>query len=138
MSSFTAPLKYEKTNMKTALGQEIVRLTEGFSFHFDSYDRPLWIIHVPKGYTTDLATMPGPLKHFFKPDGPYAQAAALHDWLWWKANSSRGYHVADLIFDEALEVLKISPPQRFLFYHSVRAVARLKELVNLLTSRIRI
>lgn len=37
---------------------------------------------IPKGFETDLASIPRPLQVFFKPYGTYAEAAILHDLLW--------------------------------------------------------
>lgn len=40
-----------------------------------------WVSEVPTGFPTDLASTPKFLWRWFPPDGPWARAAIIHDWL---------------------------------------------------------
>lgn len=51
---------------------------EAFSYETDSG----WIINVPKGFVTDLASVPRFLWPLFPPFGTYTRAAVLHDFLY--------------------------------------------------------
>ena len=39
-------------------------------------------INIPAGYLTDLATIPRSLRWLYDPNGPYAKAAIVHDYLY--------------------------------------------------------
>lgn len=126
MSSFTAPLEYEITDKISDLGQPIYRVTKEFRYRFGNFDNPIAIFVVPVGTETDLATIPPGLRWLFKPDGPWVKAAVIHDFLWGKAQTWADYQVADTVFLEGLEVLKVNWWVRGTFYHVVRFVGKLK------------
>ena len=64
-----------------------------------------WVIAVPKGIFTDLASTHN--VPFFPQDGTYNQAAVLHDFLYQGEFLPRG--VMDDIFKEALESIREVP-----------------------------
>jgi hypothetical protein len=60
---------------------------------------------VPKGFVTDLASIPPILYSYLRPDGPYAYAAIIHDYLYWEQKGSIGE--ANDILKAAMEDLKV-------------------------------
>lgn len=56
-------------------------------------------VTVPKGFVTDLASIPRIFWSALRPDGLYAYAAIIHDYLYWTQTRSR---------EEADEILKMS------------------------------
>jgi hypothetical protein len=76
-------------------------------------------IVVPKGFVTDFASTPRILWRVFPPWGPYRKAAVVHDWLY--ANQEFAKAVADAIFLEAMEVLKVGYATRYTVYWGVHA-----------------
>lgn len=95
-------------------------------------DKQLYLI-APKGFVCDLTSIPEPLQGLFKPDGPYAPAAALHDLLYQNThegtfdgsplgllNSSVDRFFADRIFLLGMRTLGINPFVRMAFYDGVR------------------
>lgn len=84
--------------------------------------RTLDKIVVPRGFTTDLATIPRILWSIFPPHDYYAKAAILHDYMYKNALGSK--KEADLVFYEALGVLGMPKWQRKLFYWGVKLVGK--------------
>ncbi|MFO1369079.1 MAG: DUF1353 domain-containing protein [Marinagarivorans sp.] len=66
-------------------------------------------VTVPEGFITDLASIPRALFSVLRPDGEYAQAAIVHDYLYWTQRTTREY--ADDVFRIAMRDLEVSPPQ---------------------------
>ena len=75
-------------------------------------------IEVPKGFLTDLASVPRLLWWWFPPYGSYTFAAVLHDWLYRTGIVSRA--VADATFLEAMESLGTGGFTRRILYLAVR------------------
>ncbi len=63
-------------------------------------------VNPPEGFVTDLTSIPRIFWSFLPPDGSYAYAAVIHDYLYWTQNVDR--EKADLIFKFAMEDLKIN------------------------------
>lgn len=74
-------------------------------------------VHVPKGFVTDFASVPRPFWSLFRPDGDYAYAAVLHDFLYW--NQDREKHEADEVFRLAMNDLKITDRDATILYEAV-------------------
>lgn len=72
---------------------------------------------VPKGFVTDFASVPRPFWSIFPPDGKYAYAAVLHDWLYWTQDQSK--EAADMIFRSAMDDLTITDSQAKVLYQAV-------------------
>jgi len=72
---------------------------------------------VPAGFVTDFASIPRVFWSIFKPDGNYAYAAVLHDYLYWQQDRSRSS--ADAIFRAAMDDLKITDFQSATLFHAV-------------------
>lgn len=73
---------------------------------------------VEAGYLTDLASVPVVFRGLFAPDGPWAQAAVVHDYLYREGLVSR--KMSDLILFEAMGVLEVPLWQRWAIYLAVR------------------
>ena len=94
-------------------------------------------ITVPAGATTDLASIPRLVSGILPPDGPWAKAAVVHDWLystrgeclrhesdgWTLYRTRRRAYTraeADKILGEAMEVLGVPAWKRAVIYRAVR------------------
>lgn len=64
-------------------------------------------VTVPKGFVTDLASIPRVFYSLLRPDREYAHAAIVHDFLYWKQTISR--EDADKILKFAMEDLEVDP-----------------------------
>ena len=97
---------------------------------------PTETIHIvaPRGFVTDLASIPPMFRGLFKPDGEYAPAAVLHDMLYqFGANTLLDYgnspierlnahgdkFLADKVFLLAMRVLGIDTITRNVLYNAV-------------------
>lgn len=120
MSSFTEPLEY------TRLRKDLYRIDKEFTYNVGSLSNPIGSITVPQDFVTDLTSIPWPLSIIFPINGPYAQAAVLHDYMYSMLRGSKNANevfarvVADAIFYESLEVLKINVILSRIFYMAVR------------------
>jgi len=76
------------------------------------------VVSVPKGFVTDLATVPPVFWWALPPQGRYGHAAILHDWLYWDQSTSR--EIADRVFDVAMDELGVSAAIRKAMWTSVR------------------
>lgn len=76
-------------------------------------------VRVPKGFVTDFASIPRVFWSALRPDGEYAHAAVVHDYLYWTQKRSR--EEADSIFKMAMEDLEVDPRTVFILYSAVRA-----------------
>ena len=75
-------------------------------------------IVVPGGFVTDLASIPRALFSILRPDGDYAQAAIVHDYLYWTQTTTRKY--ADEVFRVAMRDLEVAPRILETIYFAVR------------------
>jgi hypothetical protein len=89
------------------------RLREAFELDYHGF-----LIHVPRGFTTDFASIPRPFWGILPPWGRYGKAAVLHDWLYYSGRASRV--VADAVFCEAMASLKVGRLTRWVIYAAVR------------------
>ena len=76
------------------------------------------IVEVPVGFMTDFASVPRPLWIFLPKWGTYGNAAVIHDYCYWEQKRSR--KESDLIFREAMGVLKVGSTTAGLMYWAVR------------------
>ena len=111
MSFFSDPLTVTKTEKGTWLVANSFR-------YYPLHSGP---IDVPAGFETDFASVPRGLWNIFPPDGPWTQAAVVHDWLY----NTKGLHLltrkaCDGIFLEAMAALKVPFWKRQLMYRAVR------------------
>jgi hypothetical protein len=76
-------------------------------------------VDVPIGFVTDFASIPRIFYSALRPDGDYAYAAVVHDYLYWTQQRSR--ESSDEIFNLAMQDLKIDTKTRSTIYNAVRA-----------------
>jgi hypothetical protein len=75
-------------------------------------------ITVPEGFVTDLASIPRILWDFLPPDGSYAPAAIVHDYLYTVTPYDRA--TCDKILLEAMAALGVPIYERDIIYGGVR------------------
>ncbi|EEG2782570.1 DUF1353 domain-containing protein [Salmonella enterica] len=114
MSRFTTPAILEM------LGHYNWRVHEPFAFYLSDDESD--VIEVPAGFITDLATVPRIFWILLPPDGKYAKAAIIHDYLY--DNALRTKKEADLIFLDGMTVLGVPRWKRTVMYHAVRWFGR--------------
>lgn len=76
-------------------------------------------VTVPAMFVTDFASIPRGFWTALRPDGDYAYAAVIHDYLYWTQPVARD--VADDIFRLAMEELSVPSTTVTLIYRAVRA-----------------
>ncbi|EAS8529845.1 DUF1353 domain-containing protein [Salmonella enterica] len=114
MSKFTAPAILEM------LGHYNWRVYEPFEFYLSDDNSD--VISVPAGFITDLATVPRIFWILLPPDGKYAKAAIIHDYLY--DNALRTKYEADRIFLDGMKVLGVPRWKRTIMYLAVRLFGR--------------
>ena len=72
---------------------------------------------VPRGFVTDLASIPAVFFSVLPKDAEYAHPAVIHDYLYWDQSTSRAD--ADLIFKIAMEELEVGPKTVEAIYRAV-------------------
>ncbi|EBN8057000.1 DUF1353 domain-containing protein [Salmonella enterica] len=110
MSKFTTPAILEM------LGHYEWRVHEPFAFYLSEDNGD--VIEVPAGFITDLATIPRIFWSLMPPDGKYAKAAIIHDYLY--DNALRTKREADRIFLDGMTVLGVPKWKRTIMYWAVR------------------
>ncbi|EBD4871246.1 DUF1353 domain-containing protein [Salmonella enterica subsp. enterica serovar Poona] len=114
MSRFTTPAILEM------LGHYNWRVYEPFEFSLSDDNSD--VISVPAGFITDLASVPRIFWTLLPPDGKYANAAIIHDYLY--DNALRTKKEADLIFLDGMTVLGVPRWKRTIMYLAVRWFGR--------------
>jgi signal peptidase I len=98
-------------------------LVNSFTYALGSEDG-VDVINVPAGFVTNFGTIPRIFRNMIRPLGRYGKAAILHDYLYriGVIINNRNYtrKEADLIFLEAMEVLKVPKWKRKSIYFAVR------------------
>lgn len=112
MSSFTKAI----VEIDDTVDPCVYKLIEDFEYHIGEFPSTDVII-VKKGYETDLASVPRILWSVFPPNGHYAKAAIVHDYLYSNAIGTKAK--ADKIFYEAMGVLRIPKWKRKIMYLAV-------------------
>jgi hypothetical protein len=93
--SFSAGLVYQSTGRWNARGDAIYVTMLPFTFIVGEPGSTM-IVDIPAGFETDLASIPRLLRWWLDRDGPWVQAAVVHDWLY------SGAYLPRLIADYAL------------------------------------
>ncbi|WP_454865948.1 DUF1353 domain-containing protein [Pseudomonas umsongensis] len=76
-------------------------------------------VEVPKGFVTDLASIPRVFWSLLRPDADYAYAAIVHDYLYWL--QATGRKEADDILKFSMEDLEVDKVTVATIYNAVRA-----------------
>lgn len=134
MSRFTGKLSLvlldNRTHPSTRGGRSLWGVQRELTYEAgDSHD----LITVPKGFVTDLASIPRPVWTVYPPDGPWVKAAVIHDFLYFTAGDGiwfkhRGVarttpyarREADDIFREAMADRGIGATDRAAIWAAVR------------------
>lgn len=112
MSSFTQPLE-----LRYDQGHDRWSVLRSFDYHVGKYPSDT-ILTVPKGFVTDLASVPYGFRWIIPMSGEYNQAAVLHDWM---CVTMYGTHRQRCeIFAEAMTVLGVPDWKRKLMTAAVR------------------
>ncbi|EEC0864570.1 DUF1353 domain-containing protein [Salmonella enterica subsp. enterica] len=114
MSHFTTPAILEM------LDHYLWRVHEPFEFYLSEDNSD--VISVPAGFVTDLASVPRIFWALLPPDGKYAKAAIIHDYLY--DNALRTKKEADRIFLDGMTVLGVPKWKRTIMYWAVRLFGR--------------
>jgi len=75
------------------------------------------LVEVPEGFVTDLTSIPRIFWQIARPEGRYAYAAVVHDYLYW--TQSRPRAEADQILRYAMEDSKVGAAERWAIYQAV-------------------
>jgi hypothetical protein len=123
-------LLQDKAHPSTRAGRSLWALERPLTYRV----RPGETITVPAGFVTDLASVPRPLWVLYPPDGPWAQAAIVHDyeyktlgsgvWNGHRGNSRPAPYTraeADSILRQAMADLGIPEADRDIIFAGVRA-----------------
>ena len=82
------------------------------------------VIHVPKGFVTDFASVPRIFWNIVAPTGKHSFAAIVHDWLYYKGEIEKGKPCtkafADQVFREAMREAGINRVRRQIMYLAVK------------------
>ena len=113
MSSFTKPLTVTKISARKW------KVEREFTYRIGTEEGKG--VTIPKGFETDFASVPRMFWLIFPPDGKYTQAAVLHDYMYFRHLYTRKR--CDIIFLEAMKVLKVGWLQRKTIYYAVRVGA---------------
>lgn len=113
MSCFTTPAILEMP------GHYLWRVHEPFEFYLSDDNSD--VISVPAGFVTDLATVPRIFWSVMPPDGKYAKAAIIHDYLY--DNALRTKKEANLIFLDGMTVPGAPKWKRIEMYLAVSDLA---------------
>lgn len=120
MSAFIGRVELTPVAMKN--GARWYELLSNFEFQSDEVGRT---ITVPKGFLTDLASVPLVLQPIIQKDEGLLEAAVIHDFLYSK--TANCYHLtrkqADRVFLEAMTHAGMGAVKRGLAYNMVRTFA---------------
>jgi len=110
-SYFSSPVWLEQNN-----DGKTWTVVESFNYYSELLNN---VITVPKGFKTDLASIPRFLWSLgFAPFGKYTDAAIVHDYLYTLQPCPR--KDADRVLLEAMEVLGVGRFQMYTIYQAVR------------------
>lgn len=132
MSSYTNPPRL------TRIGERLWRVDVGFEYYI-GHPNSGFVVTIPAGFETDLASIPPVLQWLLPPDGKYdhgivawvlrlfgrdgwdwryAHAAIVHDYLYKQAIATK--RIADIVFYESMGVSRVYTWLRVVMYEAVR------------------
>jgi len=76
------------------------------------------VINIPRGFVTDLSSVPRFIQWLIPKRGRYDDAAVIHDWLYSQPHTAR--LTADALFLDAMQTLGVSRWRRSLMFIAVR------------------
>ena len=125
MSSFTSPL-IVRVEQRERAGRGVYTVMQPFSYEVGQKGSGIAIM-VPDGFETDFASIPRIARLIVSPSGLHAKASLIHDALYHGGALFTGWpegeitrRRADLVFLEAMQVLKVPRWRCTIIYLSVR------------------
>ncbi|KYM50763.1 hypothetical protein A2U11_08325 [Fusobacterium necrophorum subsp. funduliforme] len=112
----------ERTNLKLVplKNGKQWELLEDYYYEVNGY-----IIKVPKGFITDLASVPRAFWSIFPPAGKYTPAAIVHDYLYSEFNTTGiNRTLADKVFLFIMKELGVGFLKRNVMYKAVRSFGK--------------
>jgi hypothetical protein len=128
MSSFTAPLILESVDAEHR-GRGLFLVHVAFSYDI-GFKGSRDTVTVPKGFDTDLASIPWFARPFIPLSGRVAKPALVHDYLL-RIGDKRAHSV----FDEALKVAGVRDTTRWAMVSAVRLNSWFKRLLGISQQR---
>ena len=116
MSRFLDPVVLELTD-EVSGGRVVRRVAHAFRFEVGRNYSGIAIM-VPANLKTDLASVPRFLHRVLPPDGPWAEPAVLHDFLYRTKLVSR--RCADMLLLEAMDCKHVGFWQKWTIFLAVR------------------
>ena len=121
-SSFTTPLEIEYIDGRKW------RVTAEFDYYLDWNNLASRKITVPAGFVTDFASIPRAFWDILPHTGLYGKAAVIHDYLYVQGGKVPPDQFtkkqADRIFYEAMGVLGVGQPTRYIMWKAVSAFGK--------------
>lgn len=102
---------------ETSRGRRLVQLERSFAYRL-AVDGVRLTVVVPKGFKSDLTSIPRILWPLFPPDGQYQDAAFLHDYLYSLEEIPRW--LCDAVFRHVMQYTGVPMWKRILLYWGVR------------------
>lgn len=82
------------------------------------------VVTAPRGFVTDLASVPRMFWAVFPPCGQYTPAAVIHDYLYWTQPENCNKECADRILLNAMSDADVSEEARNSIYYAVKYVGQ--------------
>lgn len=109
MNNFTQPILVPVDDVNWQLHEDYYVKTSKVSFT------------IPKGFITDLASVPKIVWNLYPPFGLYTGAAVAHDYIYRTAQMRMTRAEADLVFLEVMQQAQVRDTKAQLMYLAVRA-----------------
>lgn len=123
MSEWMSGAKAVKGMLKLSrFWEPIYFLTAPISWKPNPDQKRYKAVIVPKGFVTDLASIPPIFFSALRPDGEYAYAAVVHDYLYW--TQTRPRDEADDILNMAMQDFKVGTVKIGAIYTAVRLAGK--------------
>ena len=111
---YSKAVQYYQYNIVTQTGEALFTTIRDIKFVMSDGT----LVFIPKGYETDLASVPRFLWSFVPPFGEYTFAAIIHDFLYDHGLYSKKF--ADREFRYIMKYSNVGMKKRFLMYNSVK------------------
>lgn len=120
MTNKTEPFdsKFIYEDISSEVGKFKIELIEDLVYT----DIHLGKVIVPKGFRSDLASIPNVVQNIIPKVGPYDGAATVHDWLYCIQTTTRAE--ADHIFLRIMKASKVNYITRYTIFWAVRLFAK--------------
>lgn len=118
-------LHYQVLPETNSRGRRLVKLDRKFTYRCwaggDDGGGTSLFVSVPEGFVSDLASIPRLLWSLFPPDGPYQEAAVLHDYLY---SIDVPQWLCDAVFRHVMQFTGVPIWKRILLFWGVRIGGR--------------